>query len=92
MPINRSGTSWPLLKNLHQPTIICLNKLVEGSESVIIQSLKEKWRQARTDEFPEVVSLYYQKPGGLPCLARVQSRQLLNQLANKVNHRKTLAF
>lgn len=73
------------VEELHQPTIICLNKLVEGSESVIIQSLKEKWRQARTDEFPEVVPLYYQKPGGLPHWPESR-QQLLNQLANKIRH------
>jgi len=71
------------LEELRQPTIICLNKLVEGSESVIINSLKEKWRQARTDEFPEVVSLYYQKQGGLPVWPE-SKQQLLKQSAGKV--------
>ncbi len=71
------------IEELHQPTIICLNKLVEGSESVIINSLKEKWRQARTDEFPEVVPLYYQKQGGLPVWPEPK-QQLLKQLASKV--------
>ena len=79
------------LEELHQPTIICLNKLVEGSESVIIQSLKEKWRQARTDEFPEAVSLYYQKPGGLPMWPE-SGQQLLKQLANKVRLEKHTRF
>ncbi|MDP3588923.1 MAG: GTPase, partial [Methylobacter sp.] len=79
------------VEELHQPTIICLNKLVEGSESIIIQSLQEKWRQARTDEFPEVVSLYYQKPGGLPVWPESR-QQLLKQLANKVKHDKHPRF
>ncbi|MBL6987003.1 MAG: 50S ribosome-binding GTPase [Methylobacter sp.] len=79
------------LEELHQPTIICLNKLVEGSESIIIQSLQEKWRQARSDEFPEVVSLYYQKPGGLPVWPESR-QQLLNQLAKKVNLTKHARF
>lgn len=79
------------VEELHQPTIICLNKLVEGSESVIIESLKEKWRYARTDEFPEVVPLYYQKPGGLPVWPESR-RQLLNQLANKVRRDKHARF
>jgi len=71
------------IEELHQPTVICLNKLVEGSEAVIIQSLQEKWRQARTDAFPEVVPLHYQKPGGLPVWP--ESRQhLLQYVANKV--------
>ncbi|WP_340123840.1 GTPase [Methylobacter svalbardensis] len=76
---------------LHQPTIICLNKLVEGSESIIIQSLKEKWRHARTDEFPDVVSLYYQKPEGLPVWPESR-QQLLKQLANKVSLTKQARF
>lgn len=79
------------LEDLHQPTIICLNKLAEGSESVIIQSLQEKWRHARTDEFPEVVSLYYQKPGGLPVWPESR-QQLLKQLANKVRLDKHAHF
>jgi hypothetical protein len=79
------------VEELHQPTIICLNKLVEGSESVIINSLQEKWRQARTDEFPEVVSLYYQKPGGLPVWPE-SKQQLLNQLANQVRLDKHARF
>lgn len=79
------------IEELHQPTIICLNKLVEGSESVIIQSLKEKWRQARSDEFPEVVSLYYQKQGGMPVWPE-SKRQLLKQLADKVRLDKHARF
>jgi hypothetical protein len=79
------------VEELHQPTIICLNKLVEGSESIIINSLQEKWRQARTDEFPEVVSLYYQKPGGLPVWPE-SKQQLLNQLANQVRLDKHARF
>lgn len=79
------------LEELHQPTIICLNKLVEGSESIIIQSLEEKWQQARTDEFPEVVPLYYQKSGGLPVWPESR-QQLLKQLANKVRPEKHARF
>lgn len=79
------------VEELHQPTVICLNKLAEGSESVIIHSLKEKWRQGRTDEFPEVVSLYYQKPGGLPKWPESR-QQLFKQLANKVKHDKHARF
>jgi GTPase SAR1 family protein len=79
------------VEELHQPTIICLNKLAEGSESVIIQSLQEKWRQARSDEFPEVVSLYYQKPGGLPVWPE-SKQQLLKQLAKKVRLERHTRF
>ncbi len=73
------------LEALHQPTIICLNKLIAGSEPVIIQSLQEKWRQARSDQVPEIVSLYYQKQGGLPIWPEAK-QQLLHQVTNKVAH------
>jgi GTPase SAR1 family protein len=75
------------LEYLHQPTVICLNKLSEGSESLLINSLKEKWQYARTDAFPEVVPLYYQKQEGLPVWPEAR-QTLIRQLANKVNLKK----
>ena len=54
------------IESFHQPTLICVNKLIEDSESLIINSLKEKWLQARRDAFPEVIPLYYQKQTALP--------------------------
>ncbi|MGR9035012.1 MAG: GTPase [Gammaproteobacteria bacterium] len=75
------------VESLHQPTLICLNKLNEGSESLIIHSLKDKWRLARNDEFPEVVSLYYRKETGLPEWPE-SARDQLMKLAGKVNPKK----
>ena len=79
------------LEALHQPTIICLNKLSEGSETLLIQSLKEKWQLARTDDFPDVVPLYYQKQTGLPIWPTAQ-QALLMHLAGKINHKKHVRF
>ncbi len=75
------------LEALHQPTVICLNKLSEGSEALLIQSLKEKWQLARTDAFPEVVPLYYQKQTGLPFWPEAK-RTLLKHLASRANPKK----
>lgn len=75
------------LEVLHQPTVICLNKLSEGSEALLIQSLKEKWQLARKDDFPEVVSLYYQKQTGLPFWPETK-QTLLIHLASKVDLKK----
>jgi GTPase SAR1 family protein len=79
------------LEVLNQPTVICLNKLSEGSEALLIQSLKEKWQLARKDDFPEVVPLYYQKQTGLPFWPEAK-QTLLRQLASKVNHKKHARF
>jgi GTPase SAR1 family protein len=75
------------LEVLRQPTVICLNKLGEGSEALIIHSLKDKWQLARKDPFPEVVPLYYQKQSGLPVWPEAQ-RSLLIRLAGQVDYKK----
>jgi GTPase Era involved in 16S rRNA processing len=73
------------IEGMQQPTIICLNKLSEGSETLLINSLKDKWRQVRKDEFPEVVPLYYQKQTGKPAWP---DNQQLQRLAGQVNRKK----
>jgi GTPase SAR1 family protein len=73
------------IEALQQPTLICLNKLSEGSETLLINSLKDKWQQTRKDEFPEVVPLYYQKQSGKP---QWPDNQQLQRLARQIN-RKT---
>ena len=80
-----------VLEALHQPTVICLNKLSEGSEDILIQSLKEKWQLARTDNFPDVVPLYYQRQTGLPVWPEAKQNVLRN-LASKINHKKQPRF
>lgn len=82
-------TVWDImsvLEVLKQPTVICLNKLDQGSEALLIQSLKEKWQLARNDEFPEVVPLYYQQQTGLPSWPETR-QNLVGQLAGRVNHK-----
>jgi len=76
---------------LNQPTLICLNKLAEGSETLLIPSLKEKWQQTRSDAFPEVVPLYYQKNTGTP-LWPDKYKNSIAQLANKVTPHKHARF
>jgi GTPase SAR1 family protein len=75
------------LEVLRQPTVICLNKLSEGSEALIAHSLKEKWQMARKDAFPEVVPLYYRKDSGLPVWPEPQQTLLL-RLADQVSYKK----
>ncbi len=79
------------LEVLHQPVIICLNKLTEGSEAVLINSLQEKWRLARSDVFPDVVPLFYEKQTGAPQWS-VAHTQLLRELTQQVSHKKQVRF
>ncbi|MCX7097917.1 MAG: 50S ribosome-binding GTPase [Methylococcales bacterium] len=75
------------IEDLQQPTLICLNKLNEGSESLLIPSLEEKWQLARSDSFPDVIPLYYQKSTDLPCWP-ASHQTLILHLANTVDHKK----
>jgi len=54
------------IESFHQTTLICVNKLIEGTEDLIINSLKQKWLQARQDEFPGVIPLHFQKQTAQP--------------------------
>jgi len=77
---------WDLMSDLealHQPTIICLNKLSDDSEAILIRSLKEKWSLVRKDAFPNVVPLYYQKAMGAPIWPDNQ-KMLIKNLAKQV--------
>lgn len=76
-----------MIESFHQPTLICVNKLVEGTEDLIIRSLKEKWQHARKDEFPDVIPLYYQKQTAMPVWPASENRQFF-QLEKKVSHHK----
>ena len=73
------------IEALQQPTLICLNKLSEGSEALLVNSLKAKWQQVRKDEFPHVVPLYYQKQTGQP---EWPDTNRLLQLVKQVNRKK----
>lgn len=62
-------TVWDVIKTiapLNQPTIICLNKLNEGNETVLVNSVKQRWQQYRTDPAPTIVPLAFQQYGALP--------------------------
>ncbi len=79
------------LEALHQPVVICLNKLPDGAEAVLSHSLQDKWHAARSDKFPELVSLFYEKQSGTPQWCSKQTH-LLQQLAQQVSHKKHARF
>lgn len=76
-----------MLADFKQPTLICLNKLGADMDTVLIPSLNEKWRQARSDAFPEVIPLPYQQNAGLPPWPDAQ-RAALFALHKKLDRRK----
>lgn len=79
------------LEGLHQPVLICLNKLNEGSEAVLIKSLQEKWRLVRHDDFPAVAPLFYDKQHNAPQWTSAHSKQL-HSAVQQVSHKKQARF
>lgn len=76
-----------LIEPFEQPTLICLNKLVEGSEQLVLASLQQKWRQNRRDAMPPVLSMLFQKQPALPVLPAA-AKQILHKLAKQVTPQK----
>ncbi len=75
-----------LIEPLRQPTLICVNKLSEDSETIILESLKEKWRDYRRDNFPEVIPFFY-KQTRLPEIP-ISQQHVLFELTKKVHREK----
>lgn len=80
---------WEIMQTIapfKQPSLICLNKLTEDSESLVINSLKQKWQQHRSDPIPEIISLQFQKQTGSPAWPFDKS-QIISKLAQQINHK-----
>lgn len=81
---------WEVMKTIEafqQPTLICVNKLSEDSEAIIVDSLAQKWRQHRLDPVPEIVPLMFQKHGNMPSWPAAAA-QAAHKLSMRVNHKK----
>jgi hypothetical protein len=81
---------WEMMTTIEafkQPTLLCVNKLGLGNEETIVQSLREKWRQARTDAFPKVIPLLYEKETGMPVWPQ-RYEEIFFSHAKAVDHRK----
>lgn len=81
---------WDVMKTIEafgQPTLICLNKLAEGSEELVRESLRQKWLQNRHDDMPPLVSMLFQKPP-LQAVWPAEAKQIIRQLSKKVDRKK----
>ncbi|MGR8930168.1 MAG: GTPase [Gammaproteobacteria bacterium] len=81
---------WDVMKTIEafgQPTLICLNKLAEGSEQLVLNSLQEKWQQSRREAMPPVVSMLFQKHADLLVWPSGAGKAIF-ELAKRVDHKK----
>lgn len=67
-----------LLEPLKQPVLVVINKLVEDSQQLIIDSFSEHWQQVRKDSVPNIVPLLFTKGGSF------EQQSALNTLLNRV--------
>ena len=65
-----------LIKPLNQPILVVINKLIADSQSLVIDSFKERWQQVRQDKFPEIVPILFSKEG----IGEAQQSELINLL------------
>jgi len=70
-----------------QPTLICLNKVSEGSEELLLNSLRQKWQQSRHDAMPMVISLPFQASPTRPAWPATANNALVN-LSQQVKHKQ----
>ncbi len=81
---------WEVMKIIEpfaQPTLICLNKLAEGSEDLVLESLKQKWRNSRSDAIPETVTMLFQRQPAEPVWP-ASANKLVISLAKRVETKK----
>ena len=81
---------WDVIKTiapLNQPTLICLNKLNEGNETVLVNSVKQRWQQYRTDPIPDIVPFAFQQNGALPTWPS-QANRVIQNLISKIGQDK----
>lgn len=71
-----------LLEPLGQPTVICVNKILEENRLIILRSLQQKWKSARGDAPVALTALPYRDPADIPTDA---SQQALAQLFEDLN-------
>ncbi|RLA16994.1 MAG: GTP-binding protein, partial [Gammaproteobacteria bacterium] len=77
-----------LLEPLNQPVLVVINKLVADSQSVIVESFKERWLQVRSDKLPSIVPILFSK-GDVSPAQQTELIRSLQQITNKIKRNKT---
>ncbi|MEN8260641.1 MAG: GTPase [Pseudomonadota bacterium] len=84
-----------LLEPLNQPTVVLLNKVTDESRDLVVESLRQKWRDARSDKPPALTTFSYRREGAMAEFFRGELAGLYKQLKNaagKNSRRKQARF
>ena len=69
-----------LLEPLNQPVLVIINKLVADSQSVVVDSFKERWQQVRSDKLPSIMPILFSKGN----VVQAQHAELINLLEHNI--------
>ena len=76
-----------LLEPLNQPVLVVINKLIADSQSLVVDSFKERWQQVRRDKVPDIMPLLFTK-SEVPEDRQAELISLLQAIMHKVKRKK----
>ena len=76
-----------LLEPLNQPVLVVINKLVADSQSIVVDSFKERWQQVRSDKLPGIMPILFSK-GDVSKVQQAELIRLLQRTTQKVKRNK----
>lgn len=72
------------IEPLNQPVLVVINKLLAESQSIVVDSFKERWQQVRSDKPPEIVPILFSKEG----VAQDRQSELIRLLTSNIKNIK----
>ncbi|OQK17716.1 GTP-binding protein [Methyloprofundus sedimenti] len=76
-----------LIEPLNQPVLVVINKLIADSQSLVVDSFKERWQQIRQDKVPDILPVLFSK-GLVPQDRQAELISLLRRSMHKVKRKK----
>lgn len=76
-----------LLEALNQPVLVVINKLIAESQSLVVESFKERWQQVRSDKLPEIMPILFSK-GGIATERQDELIRVLQRMTQNVKRSK----
>ncbi|WP_428354367.1 GTPase [Methyloprofundus sp.] len=79
-----------LIEPLNQPLVVVINKLVADSQTLVVDSFKERWQQIRQDKIPSIMPILFSKDE-VPEERQTELINLLQRTMRQVKRKKNEA-
>jgi predicted GTPase len=76
-----------LIEPLNQPVLVVINKLMADSQTLVVDSFKERWQQVRQDNMPDIIPVLFSK-GQVPEDRQAELVNLVQRSMHKVKRNK----